>query len=102
MLIEIDFCLANNYILLIAPPERGHLNPILELAKQLTFNGTDNNTKVLVSVPSYADVNVSSRIIDEGLNYLDGGIAHDVTLDDMHQFTLLDSKPIRNYLSKYL
>ncbi|CAF1546486.1 unnamed protein product, partial [Rotaria sordida] len=49
---------ANNYILLIAPPERGHLNPILELAKQLTFNGTDNDTEILVSVPSYADVNV--------------------------------------------
>jgi UDP:flavonoid glycosyltransferase YjiC (YdhE family) len=91
--------LANNYILLIAPPERGHLNPILELAKQLTFNGTDNDTEILVSVPSYADVNVSSWVTDEGLNYLDGGIAHDVTLDDMHQFSLMDSQHIGNYLN---
>ncbi|CAF3511262.1 unnamed protein product [Rotaria sordida] len=90
---------ANNYILLIAPPERGHLNPILELAKQLTFNGTDNDTEILVSVPSYADVNVSSWVTDEGLNYIDSGIAYDVTLDDMHQFSLMDSQPIRNYLS---
>ncbi|UJR27703.1 hypothetical protein I4U23_008980 [Adineta vaga] len=93
------FLLADNYILFIAPPERGHLNPILELAKQLTFHGTDNNTEILVSVPSYADVNVSSWIIDEGLNYLDGGIAHDVTLTDMHEFSLMDSQHIGSYLT---
>ncbi len=93
------FVLANNYILFIAPPERGHLNPILELAKQLTFNGTDNDTEILVSVPSYADVNVTSWVTDEGLNYLDGGIAHDVTLNDMHQFSLMDSQSIGNYLN---
>lgn len=74
------------------------MNPILELAKQLTFNRTDNNTEIFVSVPSYADVNVSSWVTDEGLNYLDGGIAHDVTLEDMHQFSLMDSRPIGNYL----
>ncbi|CAF1582443.1 unnamed protein product [Rotaria magnacalcarata] len=90
---------ASNYILLIAPPERGHLNPILELAKQLTFNRTDNDTEILVSVPSYADVNVSSWVTDEGLNYIDGGIAHDVTLDDMHQFSLMDSRNLRSYLN---
>ena len=93
-----SFHLASNYILLIAPPERGHLNPILELAKQLTFNNTDTDTEILVSVPSYADVNVSSWIIDEGLNYLDGGIAHDVTLKDMHEFSLMDSQHLGNYL----
>ena len=32
--IEENCFLADNYILLIAPPERGHLNPILELNKQ--------------------------------------------------------------------
>ena len=82
----------------IAPPERGHLNPILELAKQLTFNGTDSDTEVLVSVPSYADVNVTSWVTDEGLQYLDGGVAHDVTLNDMHQFSLMDSQSLGNYL----
>ncbi|CAF1252682.1 unnamed protein product [Adineta ricciae] len=91
--------LAENYILFIAPPERGHLNPVLELAKQLAFSGTDKNMEILVSVPSYADVNVSSWITDEGLNYLDGGVAHDVTLDDMHQFSLMDSQHIGNYLT---
>ncbi|CAF3010687.1 unnamed protein product [Rotaria socialis] len=90
---------ASNYILLIAPPERGHLNPILELAKQLTFNRTDNDTEILVSVPSYADVNVSSWVTDEGLNYIYSGIAHDVTLDDMHQFSLMDSRNLKNYLN---
>ena len=90
--------LVNDYILLVAPPERGHLNPILELAKQLAFKQTFNNTDILVAVPSYADVNVSSWITEEGLNYLDAGIAHDVTLDDMHQFSLMDSKPVGNYL----
>ena len=69
------------------------------MAKQLTFNETDNDTEVLVSVPSYADTNVSSWITDEGLNYLNGGIAHDVTLDDMHQFSLMDSQHLTNYLS---
>ena len=88
----------DNYILLIAPPERGHLNPILELAKQLTFNPTNNDTEILVSVPSYADVNVSSWVTDEGLTYLDGGVAHDVTLHDMHQFSLMNSQPLGDYL----
>jgi hypothetical protein len=91
-----DF-LVDDYILLIAPPERGHLNPILELAKQLTFNQKHNRTEILVSVPSYADVNVSSWVTNEGLMFLDGGIAHDVTLDDMHQFSLMDSQSVGNY-----
>ena len=93
------FYLGKDYILLIAPPERGHLNPMLELAKQLTFNATDRNIEVLVSVPSYADVNVSSWVTDEGLNYLDAGIATDVTLNDMHQFSLMDSRHLITYLT---
>lgn len=54
--------------------------------------------EILVSVPSYADVNVSSWVTDEGLTYLDGGFARDVTLDDMHQFSLMNSQPLGNYL----
>lgn len=64
----------------------------------MTFNGTNHDTEMLVSVPSYADVNVTSWITDEGLQYLDGGVAHDVTLDDMHQFSLMDSQSLGNYL----
>lgn len=99
LVFQVDYSLADNdYILFLAPPERGHLNPILELAKQMTFNRSDNNIDILVSVPSYADVNVSSWVTDEGLQYLDGGTAYDVTLDDMHQFSLMDSQPLGNYL----
>lgn len=64
----------------------------------MTFNRTDSNIDILVSVPSYADVNVSSWVTDEDLQYLDGGIVHDVTLNDMHQFSLMDSQPVGNYL----
>ncbi|CAF1535812.1 unnamed protein product, partial [Rotaria sordida] len=69
-------------------------------ATLLSFISSIKRAKeILVSVPSYADVNVSSWVTDEGLNYIDSGIAYDVTLDDMHQFSLMDSQPIRNYLS---
>lgn len=91
--------LDDDYILLIAPPERGHLNPMLELAKQLAFNQGDFSVKVYVSVPSYKDLNVSSWVTDEGLEYLDGGIAQDITMTDMHRFSLMNSQYLTSYIS---
>ncbi|CAF0998381.1 unnamed protein product [Didymodactylos carnosus] len=89
-----------NYILFLAPHERGHLNPILEIAKQLTFSDKIKEYDVIVAVPSLADVKVAKWVTNEGLQYLEAGTSN-ITLENMHNFALYSQKKANYFGKKY-